>query len=154
MKEFITTLFNEIAIYMMIAVVILICYLLYKVLHMKNFIGDIFRISWNLTIAILSVFPGLGWITRLMVLDNEKEKEKLILEGDKADRETERRWEQEKREKEAFQEEENARRQEAEDDIRREVYQKTGRRDVEFNRDSSKWKMSDEAWEDGRNVHR
>lgn len=73
-------------------------------------------------------------------------------EGERADLEYQNMQQIKKAEEEARRAEEEARVAEEQEDIRRKAWEEEGRTDVQFNRDSSKWKYSDEPWDEGRNV--
>lgn len=75
--------------------------LLYKLIHMSGPIGNLFRLSWNIAMGVFSVIPGFGFMAGFIVTDDKEAKEKLVKAGEEADRETQKRWQQEKEQKAA-----------------------------------------------------
>lgn len=117
-----------------------------------GFFGWVCKISWNMMFSVWSVIPGFGFMAGFIIEDDKQKKEELIKAGEQADKEY---WEQQNRkrqEEEERQREEEERIAEKKRDIRREAWKKDGRTDVEFNRDFTRHKYSDESWDDSRPV--
>lgn len=92
---------NDIYLLLTIAFTIFFIWGLYKLTHMDGIIGTCFRWSWNIVIFGFSLIPGFGWLNRFVVTKDEELKEKLVEEGEAADRATQERWSREKAEREA-----------------------------------------------------
>lgn len=43
---------------------------IYKLIHMSNPIGNIFRLSWNIIVGVWSIIPGFGFMSRLVVTED------------------------------------------------------------------------------------
>lgn len=114
--------------------------------------GQICRWSWNGTCVIISLIPGCGWMNHFIISKDKEMKEQMVQAGERADAETAARWEREREEKKAREEEEAARIAEMQDEVRQKAWREDNRTDVDFNRDTSKWKYRDEDWSEARNV--
>lgn len=82
------------------AIAIGLIVLLYKLVHMSGPIGMVIRLSWNIVMGILSIIPGFGFLAGFIVTEDKETKEKLVKAGEEADKETQKRWQQEKQQKE------------------------------------------------------
>lgn len=75
-------------------------YLMIKIAHLPGFIGAWFRISINFAITLLAIIPGFGWLSRFMIVKDQKLKEEIVREGDKWDLENQKMEKQKKAEEE------------------------------------------------------
>ena len=127
------------------ALVVLIIW--HRVMRTDTIIGGLLRFGWNGAFLILSIIPGLGWVRMFMYTKDVSQKEEWVRSGEEADRETHSQWEAENRRNEEQMARLQAQREENEREVRRQVYQKTGNGDLQFNSDGSYVRRPGGEWE-------